>query len=59
MTLTEFLSMGGYGFYVWISFGATALLIALEIVYVQYQRRGIVRRLRRLARMNSEAANET
>ncbi len=59
MTLSEFFSMGGYGFYVWASFGMTALLIALEIIYVKYQRRSTVRRLQRIARMNIEARDET
>lgn len=59
MTISEFFYMGGYGFYVWASFGATALLIALEVIYVKYQRRGIIRRLRRLARMNTEVSNES
>jgi heme exporter protein D len=30
-SLTNFLAMGGYGFYVWGSYGLTVLLIALEL----------------------------
>ena len=30
-SLTDFLAMGGYGFYVWGSYGLTVLLIALEL----------------------------
>ena len=30
-SLNDFLAMGGYGFYVWGSYGVTALCIALEI----------------------------
>jgi len=30
-SLSEFLDMGGYGFYVWGSYGVTALCICLEI----------------------------
>jgi heme exporter protein D len=29
--MTEFLAMGGYGFYVWGSYGVAALCIFLEI----------------------------
>jgi heme exporter protein D len=29
--VSEFLAMGGYGFYVWGSYGVAALCIALEI----------------------------
>jgi heme exporter protein D len=31
-SLDAFLAMGGYGFYVWGSYGVTALCILLEIV---------------------------
>ena len=31
MSLAEFFSMGGRGFYVWGSFGAFALMVAIEI----------------------------
>ena len=35
MSLGDFLSMGGYGFYVWGSYLVTALAIALEIAAVR------------------------
>ena len=35
---TEFWAMGGYGLYVWGSFGVTALCVALEIVWVKNAR---------------------
>ena len=37
--MTEFFAMGGYGFYVWGSFGATALVIAVEVLAVRARRR--------------------
>jgi heme exporter protein D len=43
---SEFFAMGGYAFYVWGSFGATALVVLLEIVVVRAQRRELVRQLR-------------
>jgi heme exporter protein D len=33
--VNDFLSMGGYGFYVWGAYGVTALAIALEIISVR------------------------
>jgi heme exporter protein D len=30
--MSEFLAMGGYGFYVWGSYGAAALCIAVELI---------------------------
>ena len=55
MTFSEFISMGGYGFYIWMSFGMTALLIAAELLYLRHQHKNTIRRLQRLARINSES----
>jgi heme exporter protein D len=33
-SLTEFFAMGGYGLYVWTSFGATALCLVGEVLTV-------------------------
>jgi heme exporter protein D len=35
MSVAEFVSMGGYGFYVWGSYAACALAIAAEIFVVR------------------------
>ena len=32
--MTEFLAMGGYGFYVWGSYGVTLLCIVLEMFFL-------------------------
>ena len=37
-SLSEFLAMGGYGDYVWGSFGVTALLFVVEIILVRRRR---------------------
>ena len=42
----EFLAMGGYGFYVWGSYGMTALVLAVELVSLRARRRRAVARLR-------------
>jgi heme exporter protein D len=42
----EFLSMGGYGFYVWGAFGVTALCITIEVASL----RARMRAAHRLAR---------
>ena len=36
--MTEFLAMGGYGFYVWGSYGVTLLCIALEVFFLNRNR---------------------
>ena len=33
--MSEFLSMGGYGAYVWSAYGVTFLLLVLELVFLR------------------------
>lgn len=44
-SVSEFFAMGGYAFYVWGSFGATALIMALEVWQVRARHREILRNL--------------
>jgi len=44
--MSEFLDMGGYGFYVWGAYGVTALAIALEVVSVRARWRAARRQAR-------------
>jgi len=37
--MTEFFAMGGYAWYVWGSYGITALVVAAEVVAVMARRR--------------------
>jgi heme exporter protein D len=46
-SFSDFLAMGGYGLYVWGSFGATALLMALEPFLLRRRRRVTLSRLAR------------
>jgi heme exporter protein D len=43
---SEFFAMGGYAFYVWGSFGLTALVVVGETLLLRNQRRNILRSLR-------------
>ena len=36
--MSEFLAMGGYGFYVWGAYGVTALVIVAELVALRARR---------------------
>lgn len=36
-SLSEFLAMGGYGLYVWISFGVTALCMVWEVLALRHR----------------------
>jgi heme exporter protein D len=37
--MSEFLAMGGYGFYVWGSYGVTFALLAVEVVLLMKRKR--------------------
>lgn len=52
--MAEFLNMGGYGLYVWGSFGVTALLMIAEPLLLRGRSRQIKRRIMRLARLEQE-----
>ena len=41
--LSEFLAMGGYGFYVWTSYVVAAIAVALEIIAVRARLRAAVK----------------
>jgi heme exporter protein D len=37
--MSEFLAMGGYGFYVWGAYGVTALAVVVELLALRARRR--------------------
>jgi heme exporter protein D len=37
--MTEFLAMGGYGFYVWGAYGVTAVVVVIELLGLRARRR--------------------
>jgi heme exporter protein D len=43
----EFFAMGGYGFYVWGSFGVTALALLIEPLLIRKRRSEVLRSLQR------------
>lgn len=43
---SEFWAMGGYGLYVWGSFGLTTLVMLLEMIQTRMQRKKLERELR-------------
>ncbi len=58
-SLGDFLAMGGYGFYVWGSFGVTALIMAVEPMLVARNRKSTIARLKRQLRADARAAQRS
>ena len=57
--MAEFFAMGGYGFYVWSSYGVVALCLIGEVVWVRRRQRTIVSRVGRIIPMNKRQQHET
>lgn len=49
-SFADFLAMGGYGLYVWGSFGVTALVMIAEPILAVRSRKSLVARLKRQTR---------
>lgn len=45
-SVSEFFAMGGYGLYVWGSFGLTAAVMLIEMVVIRNRRMELLRNLR-------------
>ena len=56
-SFSDFVAMGGYGLYVWGSFGLTVAIMAVEPLVVARRHRQTVARLRR--QLRAEARKET
>jgi len=56
-SFADFIAMGGYGFYVWGSFGATLLIMAIEPIVASRNQKATIARLKRQLRAESRADN--
>jgi heme exporter protein D len=54
-SISEFFAMGGYGFYVWGSFGLSAAVMLVESLQIRSHRAALLRHLRQ--ELSSEGAS--
>ena len=40
--MSEFFAMGGYAFYVWMSYGVTAIALAVEVAMLRARRKRVL-----------------
>lgn len=52
--MSEFFHMGGFGFYVWMSMGATFVLMVWEIFWLRSQRKNALKNIARLNRLDQK-----
>jgi heme exporter protein D len=45
-SVADFFAMGGYGFFVWLSYGVSAASIVLYVLYVKHQKKSIQAQVR-------------
>ena len=57
-SLADFLAMGGYGLYVWGSFGLNALIMIVEPIVVARNRKTTIARLKRQIRAENRNTTE-
>ena len=57
-SFSDFIAMGGYGLYVWGSFGATALVMAIEPIVASRNQRATIARLKRQIRAENRNTTE-
>ncbi len=55
---SEFWHMGGYGLYVWGSYGATVLAVLIEVMLLRRAARETRRRLRRMQQWDLSSSGE-
>ena len=51
--MSEFFAMGGRGFYVWMSYGITALCMIVEVIVLLRSKKTVLERLARMVRAES------
>ena len=55
--MSEFFAMGGYGFYVWCSMGAVAVLMVLEPIVLSIKHRQLIKNIKRQNRRQASRDN--
>lgn len=51
--MSEFFAMSGYGYFIWMSYGITALFMLIEVIALLRGKRTVMKRLTRLANAES------
>lgn len=51
MSVADFLSMGGFGYYVWMSMGMALLMMVGEIIVLKSQHKNMLKQVARIIRI--------
>lgn len=58
-SVSEFFAMGGYGYFVWMSFGVTALVLGMEVMVVKRRQQQALTRLATRLRLAAQQGDRT
>ncbi|MDD7443067.1 MAG: heme exporter protein CcmD [Sutterellaceae bacterium] len=58
-SVSDFISMGGHGFWVWAAWGAALCAVAAENIFQSARRRAVLREVRRLERIEAGRAGRS
>ena len=53
--MSDFFAMGGHGFYIWVSFGVTALFMVVEVIAAVQSKKSVLKQLTRMARAEARS----
>ena len=53
--MSEFFAMGGRGYFIWMSYGVTALFMIIEVIAVMRSKKTVMKQLARLARAEARS----
>ena len=56
--MSEFFAMGGRGFFIWMSYGVTALFMIVEVIAVMHSKKSTLKQLARLARAEARGNSQ-
>ena len=45
-SFSAFLAMGGYGFFVWLSYGVSILVVTAFVMYINVDKRNLIKEVR-------------
>ena len=51
--MNEFFAMGGYAFYVWVSYGISLLVLVLNFILPRAREKALMQRISRASRKNA------
>jgi heme exporter protein D len=57
--VSEFFAMGGRGFYVWMSYGVTALFMIVEVIALVRSKKMVLKRLARMVRAEAQGNSQS